>query len=810
MYLKTLTKSFLLAFMLLFGSAAAGTLVGAKLVNEAHAAVVSSIDVRGNQRIDDEIVASYLTISPGQSFNNFDIDDSIKALFATGLFSDVSIFQQGSVLVVDVDENATINKVQFEGNNRLKDDALKSIVSLKEQGVYSDEQAGIDVARIREAYGRVGKRGTKVSFEVLPLQNNRVNVIYRIDEGDKTKIASINFVGNDTFSDRHLRDVISTKESSFLSFLQTNDVYDPNRISADEEALRNFYFNRGFADFQILSSSADLDEVANEYTITFTFDEGARYSFGNISIDSTVPNLDTTGLESLYETVPGDFYSAKKVEKTIVALTERVSEAGFAFVEVVPRGNRNFETNTIDVVYLVDEGARVFIEDIVINGNDRTRDYVIRREFDISEGDAYNRVLVNKTRDRIQALGFFESVNVTTRPGSSPDRIRVIVSVVERSTGDISLSGSASSSGFGGQLSLTERNFLGRGQFLRVAFASGTDEDSYSFNFTEPYFLGYRISAGISLSATETDSTSERQYLIDTNDARIAFGLPITEDLRASVFYAYRGTDSSTQSSFLDATATGSAQNNDGTQGNASNELSAALASDLGDYIASGLGYSLTYNTLDNQRTPREGLRATFSQTYYGVGGDANYLQTEAQLAAYHLLSEEDDIILFGRVRGGHQEQFGGNGTNSINDTLRTLDNFQASSKTIRGFDSFGYGPRDPVTGDPLGGQTFWNATAEILFPLPFVSRSLGLRGAFFADAGQLINPGNGTIAAVRTANPGADLTQLDDDALRASVGASVLWDSPFGPLRVDYAVPVEDQPFDDIREFSFGVSSAF
>ncbi len=437
MYLKTLTKSLVLAFIFTVGAVMISGVAGEKLGTEAHAAVVSSIDVRGNERIDDEIVASYLTISPGQSFDNFDVDDSIKALFATGLFSDVSIFQQGSVLVVDVDENATVNKIQFQGNNRLKDDALKTIILLKEQGVYSDEQAGIDVARIREAYGRVGKRGATVSFEVIPLENNRVNVIYRVDEGDKTKISSINFVGNDTFSDRHLRDVIATKESSFLSFLQSNDVYDPNRISSDEEALRNFYFNKGFADFQILSTTADLDEVENEYTITFTFEEGVRYTFGNISIDSTVPNLDPTGLESLYKSKPGDFYSAKKVEDTILAITERVSEEGFAFVEVVPRGNRNFETNTIDVVYLVDEGARVFIEDIVIIGNDRTRDYVIRREFDISEGDAYNRVLVNKTRDRIQALGFFESVNISTRPGSSPDRIRVIVNVIEQSTGDI-------------------------------------------------------------------------------------------------------------------------------------------------------------------------------------------------------------------------------------------------------------------------------------------------------------------------------------------------------------------------------------
>lgn len=802
MRLKNIIKSMLVALFVIFAHSHSGIITGTSFVSTAQAAVVSNIDVRGNERIDDITVASYLTIEPGQSFSNFDIEDSIKALFATGLFSDVSIFQQGSTLIVDVDENATINKVFFEGNSRLKDDALKSIVTLRDQGTFSDELAGIDVERIDEAYGRVGRRDATVSYEVLPLANNRVNVIYRVNEGDKTKISSINFVGNFTFSERRLREVISTKQSGLLSFLQTNDVYDPNRLNADEEALRNFYFNKGFADFQILSSNADLDEVNNEYTVTITVEEGARYTFGNIDIDSTVPGLDPSGLTDLYKTIPGNEYSAKKVEDTILAITERVSEEGFAFVEVVPRGNRNFETNTIDVVYLVDEGARVFIEDIVILGNDRTRDYVIRREFDVSEGDAYNRVLMQKTRERINALGYFENVDISTQPGSGPDRVRVVVTVIEQSTGDISLSGGYSSNGGAtGQVSLTERNFLGRGQFLRVSLNSGEDETGYNFTFREPYFLGYRVSAGISLSASESDETEERQYAVDSTSGTLSFGIPLTENLNSSVFYTYKNTDTRANSALLDP----------GDQGNADTELSAGLFDDLGDYTASGFGFQLVYSTLDSTKTPREGIRASWRQTFYGAGGDARYSSSVVNLVGYHLLSEEEDIVLFGRVRGGHLEQFGGDGTNSITDTLRTVDNFQARGKTVRGFDSFGYGPRDPLTGDPLGGQTYWNATAEVLFPLPFVPRSIGLRGAFFADAGQVFNPGDGTIAAIsNVAGFGDPQGQLESDSVRASVGASVIWDSPFGPLRLDYAVPIASESFDDIEEFSFGVSSAF
>ncbi len=806
--IKTVFLALCLSLLPLMSISVPGNLI----VSEAHAAVVSRIDVRGNQRIDDEVVASYLTIVPGQSFNNFDIDDSIKALFVTGLFSDVSIFQEGATLVVEVDENATVNKVFFEGNKRIKDDALTGVVILKSQSVYSDEQAATDVDRINLAYSRVGRRDATVSFEVVPLANNRVNVIYRINEGEKTKISQINFIGNDTFSGRRLADVISTKESGLLSFLSTNDIFDRNRLNADEELLRNFYFNRGFADFQIVSTDAQLDEVENEYIITITMEEGPRYTFGNISVESTISGVSGEELLPLLETDAGEFYSARRVENSILAITNAVAEQGFAFVEVAPRGNRNFENNTIDVVYLVDEGARVFIEDIRIIGNSRTRDYVIRREFELSEGDAYNRVLIQKTRDRIQGLGFFTNVEVTTRPGSSADKIIVFVNVTEQSTGDISLSGGFSSNGgASAQVSVSERNFLGRGQFIRAAVRGSEDETGYNFDFTEPYFLGYPVSAGISLEAVESDDTDERRFDVDSNRATITFGVPITERLRSSVFYTYSSSDVSANAGILDTViADGIGAPDDAVQGNGPAELSNAFVSTgLGEFISSGLGYSLVYSSLDNAQTPREGIRANWSQTFFGVGGDANYLSTNASLVSYTTLLEEQDLIFMARVRGGHVEIFGGDdGTN-----FRVFDNFQARQNTIRGFDSFGYGPRDPITGDALGGQTFWNATAEVQFPLPFVSRSFGLRGAVFADVGQLTTPGNAAIAAVIASNPGltpAQLAQLDDDAVRASVGGSILWASPFGPLRVDYAVPISEEVFDERREFNFGVSSQF
>jgi len=814
MRIKLILNSVLIMALIMFGTSLLPNAGGFSYITNAQAAVVSSIDVRGNQRIDDDVVASYLTISPGESFNDFDIDDSVKALFRTGLFSDVSIFQEGGRLVVDVDENATVNKVFIEGNKRVKDEQLLNFLRHRPQETYSDQTAANDVEIIKIAYARVGRRDAAISFEVIPLENNRVNVIYRVNEGAKTKIASISFIGNDTFSDRRLADVIATKESTFLSFLSTSDIYDPNRLNSDEEALRTYYFNRGFADFQVLSTNADLDEVANEYSITITIEEGARYSFGNVTIDNSIQGVDESALPGLIETAPGDYYSASKVEESILSLTNDIAGQGFAFVEVAPRGNRNFDDNTIDVTYVVDEGARVFIEDIRILGNDRTRDYVLRREFDVSEGDAYNQVLIQQTQRRLQALGFFENVAITTRPGSSPDRIVVIVTVIEQSTGDVSIAGGASSNdGISANVSFTERNFLGRGQFLSVGANTSENGTGYNFNFTEPYFLGTRISAGIGIEVTESDERDEQRFTIDSQNVTLTFGLPLTPKLNSSVFYSYKNSDVGINSILLDPAGgpAGSSTNGNGFQGDIATELSSAFSSTEGEFISSGIGYTLTYTDVDNFRSPREGIRAQITQTFYGLGGDAEYFNTEGTVSLFATLSEESDVIWVNRVRGGHAELLGDDdGTN-----FRSIDNFFSRQNYVRGFDSSGFGPRDPITGDALGGQTFWAATTEVQFPLPFVPKSLGLRGAVFADAGQLLNVGDFTKSQIitNTANIGltADqLNQLNDDGVRASVGASVLWDSPFGPLRVDYAVPLNDEPFDDIEEFNFGVSSNF
>ena len=408
---------------------------------QVQAAVINRVDVVGNSRMDVDTIASYLTIKPGKRYSNADVDESVKRLFATGLFRDVSISKSGSILIVEVVENPTVNEVFFKGNKRLKEPALRAAIQSSSRTIFNEETVFSDVETISNAYSRVGREDATVTHEIIELSNNRVNVVFIINEGDKTKISNINFVGNQAIGDRRLRDIIRTKESNFLSFIRTDDIYDPAKVQADEELLRRYYYNHGYADFQLISTVADLDASNNQYNITFTIDEGSLYKFGEVTIESTIDGVSAESLYGALEIKSGQSYSARNVEDSIKEITNAVSAQGFAFVEVVPRGDRNFETGSIDVVFLIDEGPRVYIERIDIQGNDRTRDFVIRREFDISEGDAFNQVKVQTTKRRLDALGFFDRVDISTRPGSSPDRVVVIVRVIDKATGEFSIGG---------------------------------------------------------------------------------------------------------------------------------------------------------------------------------------------------------------------------------------------------------------------------------------------------------------------------------------------------------------------------------
>jgi len=770
-FLNAVSAVALSASMVVTGGSFA-TLVSASV---AQAAVIRNIQVRGADRVSADTVKANVTITPGKDFSNTDIDASVRRLFATGYFSDVQISVSGSTLIVTVDENQLINQVVINGNRKIKDDKLQGVLRSQSLGPYSETAVEADKQAIRDAYAAIGRSDATVTTQVYPIGNGRVNLAYIVDEGDRTKISQISFVGNQAYSNSRLQAVIITKKSNFLSFLTRKDVYSEDKLRADEEALRQFYFNNGYADFRVLSAEAVLDEASNEYVVTFTVDEGQRYDFGVVNVESTVEGIDASELQGLIESRPGKTYRARDVQDTMSEISKRVAANGYPFARVTPRGNRDLGNGTIAVDYLVDQGERAYVERIEIRGNTRTRDYVIRREFDIGEGDAFNQEVITRAKRRLEALGYFSTVNVSTAPGSQSDRVVLVVDVQDQSTGSFGIGAGYETGDNGGiklEASIEEKNFLGRGQYIRVAAGGGENSRDYNLSFTEPYFLGYRLAAGFDVFSNEDES--EDYYSVNTKGFTLRVAAPITEDLSTSLRYNYTKLDY-----------------NSGNLAELSSPYRDVVVN--GPWVRSSISHSLTYDTIDDRTLPREGIFAQITQEFAGLGGDSEYYKISGKARYFHTLLEDADVIGSLSVSGGHMWGFG--------DT-KVFDQFTLSSNDLRGFDSGGIGPRATSTSDSLGGTTYFTASAEASFPLPFVSRDAGLRGAVFADAGTLYGSDIKTVSA--------DKVRGESMSLRASVGASLIWASPFGPLRLDYAFPVKKESFDDIQRFKFGIATQF
>ena len=742
----------------------------------AQAAVIRNISVRGAERTGDDTVRASLTIVPGKEFSNTDIDRSIKRLYATGLFSDVRISVSGGTLVVVVNENQLVNQVVFNGNRKIKDDKLVTLVKTQPLGPYSESLIEADIQSLRRAYAEIGRSDVEITTQTVPVGNGRVNLAFVINEGGRTKIDTINFEGNEKYSDFRLRAVIATKESGIFSFITRRDIYSEEKLRADEEALRQFYYNHGYADFRVLSSEATLDPETNTYVVTFNVDEGDRYEFGAINVESTVDGVDPEELKSLTESREGKTYRARDVQDSMSEISKRVAAAGYPFARVTPRGNRDMANKTISVDYLVDQGERAYVERIEIRGNTATRDYVIRREFDMAEGDAFNQERIAEAKRRLERLGYFQKVEISTQPGSAPDRVVVIVDVVDQSTGSFGIGAGYATGGEGFivEASIEEKNFLGRGQYIRVSASGGALTRNYSIGFTEPYFLGYRLAAGFDLF--KSSNAIMENYTYEDQGFSLRVSAPITNDISTTFRYNYKELKYATSRYRW---------------------LSAPYKDvvDGSPWLVSSVSHSFTYNTLDTAILPHEGILASITQELAGLGGDSNYYRLSGRARGYYTLSDEMDLVGSLSTSAGHV-------ISTTGGHLNLFDQFSLDSNDIRGFANSGIGPR--IRGDALGGTTYITASAEASFPLPGISQDAGFRGAFFVDAGTLwgndvkIRPGTkGTLS-------GAGMEW------RVAPGASLIWASPFGPLRVDYAIPVMKEDDDIIQNFKFGISTAF
>ena len=733
----------------------------------AAAQVISEIRVEGNQRIEPETVRSYMVIAPGDPFDPERIDRSLKTLFATSLFADVNMRREGSALVVRVVENPIINRLAFEGNLRIGDESLAAEVQLRPRVVYTRSKVQSDVARISEIYRRSGRFGATVEPKVIQLPQNRVDLVFEIDEGPLTRVKKISFIGNKRFSDSRLHEAIQTRESIWYRFLTSDDTYDPDRLTFDRELLRRFYLSHGYADFRVISVVAELVRDRTAFFITFTIEEGDRYRFGGVDIETALRDLDTDRLFEFVETEPGDWYDADLVEDTVQELTTQVGSLGFAFVDIEPSVKRNREERTIDLTYVVEEGPRVFIERINISGNLRTLDGVIRREFRLVEGDAFSSAKLRRSQQRIRALGFFETVDVNSSQGSTPDKAIIDVEVSEKLTGELSFGGGFSS--FEGPIanaSIRERNLLGRGQDLRLGFTVSGRRQQLDLSFTEPYFLDRDLSAGFDIFKRTTDLTDEDTFDQYSIGFSLRMSYPLAEQLRHSVNYTLRTDEIE----------------------NVSESASEFIKRQDASATTSAIGHTLTYDRHDDRFFPTEGYYLRASQEVAGLGGDVRYLRHSGEARYYFPITDQ----WIGSLSGNAGHIFG------LDDDVRIQDRFFVGGANFRGFETAGVGPRDSITTDSLGGNTFVVGTAEVSFPLGLPSE-FNIRGRFFSDFG--------TITSIDDKEPPAI---LDEASLRTTVGFGLTYVSPFGPIEIDLAVPVIDETFDKTELFRFSFGTRF
>ena len=731
---------------------------------------ITAVQIQGNVRAETETIRSYLQLKEGQAYDPAAADRSLKALFGTGLFADVSIDMQGSTLVVKVTENPIINRVAFEGNKKIEDDKLRDEVQSKPRQVFTRARVQADVERILTIYRRSGRYNASVEPKVIQLEQGRVDLVFEINEGDVTGVKRISFVGNEAFSDGTLRGKIRTVESAWYRFLSSDDRYDPDRLNLDRELLRKFYLSEGYADFRVVSAVAELAPNREGFFITITISEGPRYKFGKVEVSTRFQGLDVDVLQSYLTIASGEWFNADAIEKSVTALSDIVGTLGYAFVEVRPNIQRNKDELTVDVTFDIQEGPRVYVERINISGNTRTLDKVIRREFRLAEGDAFSTAKVRRSQERLRNLGFFEKADIAATPGSAPDKTNLEVQVVEQSTGDISFgAGFSTTAGILGDISLRERNLLGKGQEANLSLSLGTLSTLINASFTEPYFLDRPMAAGVDIFRTSND----RQAVASYNDASIGFALragwAYTEHTRQNVRYTLRQTNIY----------------------NVQPYASLVIQANAGTSLVSEISETVAWDTRDTRINTTKGLLVRNTVAFAAPPGTDYYFRTNLDAVYYQSIFEDVVASVGGSV--GLVQGYGGS-------TLRLNNLFFIGGDTLRGVAVGGIGPRDSNTTDALGGTYFYTATTELSFPLG-LPKEIGIFGKAFVDVGSLW--GLGGYAQQST-------SVLTSNTMRVSTGVGVQWISPFGPIRIDYAFPLVKDPWDKTENIRFSFGTRF
>jgi outer membrane protein insertion porin family len=759
--MKKFQKLFLLSSMLFFAGAVS-----------AQDFKVDRIQVNGNKRVETATVEAFLNVAPGQTVSKSHLDDAFRRMYDTGLFEDLNMSMKSGTLIVNVKENSTVSEVTIDGNDKIDEEKILPELKVQPRSIFKEADVQADVKRILTLYQRSGRYGVEVDPKIEKLDDGRVNITYKIDEGDRAEVAQISFIGNKAFDEGDLESIVSTKESAWYRFFSGNDVYDPDRLEYDRELLRRHYVANGYADIRIVSADAEFNEADKSFNIVYTVDEGQHYNFGKIGVESSIPDITMDNVSEQIRTEEGDEFNANRVEETVNNLTDHLGDKGYAFVRIDPQYQKDESGEAMAINYVISEGPRVYVNRINIIGNTRTMDEVIRREFRIAEGDPYNSSKLKRSKQRVEALGFFSKVDLENQQTEQADKVDVNVKVEEQSTGELTFgAGFSSSDGALGDVSVTERNLLGKGQFLRANFTLASSRKEADVSFTEPYFLDKNFAAGFDIFNVVTsrdDTYNNYTFDNETRGITLRGTYPLTEYFDHTVRYTLRNDDVS----------------------NPDPLASVYVLEQVGERMTSLVGQTFTYNTLDNQFMPTSGWLASLSQDVAGLGGDVQYLKHEAKVNYFTPLAHDmEDWVVKLTGRAGHVFGLG-------DDDVAINDRFFIGSSVIRGFDNQGIGPRDATTTDPLGGNTYYAASTEMMFPLG-LPEELGIKGAVFADAASL----SGVDTALATT------TIQDDSSIRSSVGVGMFWRSPVGPVRIDLATPVTQESYDETEtiRFSFG-----
>lgn len=744
-------------------------LIALLFVLPAFAEPITAIRVQGNTRVEASTITSYIPFKVGEEFDPAQTSRIIRSLYATGLFANVEVTENAGQILIKVVENPMVNKVAFEGNKEIDSKRLREMVQMKPRSIYTPAKAQADIQTLQAAYRTRGRYTATIDAQLIQRDQNRVDVVYAIHEGPVVKISQINFVGNKKLSDGTLSDVIATRPSAWWRFLSGRDKYDPARIEVDKDLIRRHYLSRGFADVQVTSAVAELNRARNAFVITYTIFEGPQYDFGkvNLKLNAEAEGLNLKDFQPLVTEKQGDLFNAERVEKTTDALIDALGNKGFAFLDVKPDYVRNEAARTMDVTFAITPGPRVYVNRINIEGNTRTRDYVIRREMRLAEGDAFSADKIKRSQDRLTYLGFFEDAKVTKSETDQPDRVDLDVKVKEQSTGEFNVgAGYSTFDGILATADVQERNFLGKGQNVAVRLAVSQRQQNFNIGFTEPYFMNRELAAGFDVFNERTDYQSESSYNQENTGGDLRLGFSLNEFTKDTVKLGYKDT----KISGVGALA------------------SSLVKRDEGSKNSAFLSNTWSYDNRDSYLQPTRGHRVQLTTEYSGFGGSNEYLRGLLSGSQHYSLA--DDWTLSLGARGGYVYDMG--------TRLPIYENFMGGGNDMRGFEYGGLGPRDRVTGDALGGKAMVGNNVELNFPLTSALQELGVNGILFSD-GEWVGQFDEPTSVVQTS-----------DVYRISAGAGVFWRSPIGPLRLEFGFPLQKAKEDKTQIFNFSVGSRF